>query len=358
MPTKVECLGIQTLRRRQWHPTPILLLGKSHGRRSLVGCSPWGRWELDTTEWLHFHFSLSCSGEGNGNPLQCSCLENPRVGGAWWAAVYGVAQSRTRLKWLSIAQHPQWSQMVPLHQVSSHGSGCFRYNVILQRILIFKKLEPAWFALGCMFIPAFCGCGPIGSADFRTSVVRSEFTEGVPHWVSLGFRQNSILLFPSQNSGVLTRVKSIPAQLSREPRSSYSILCDRFHEICPVHGLPETSQLPVSSIPFLDLWAKVKGFSFYLCLTHPVPARLPREPNGERLKNRKEQQGVSPYFWGQFLRSWRRVSFLNYSCLPSHHGLRYHHLCRAAPGLTQENKLKISRYMYICNRLTLLNPWN
>ena len=81
--------------------------------------------------------SLSCSGEGNGNPLQCSCLENPRVGGAWWAAVYGVAQSRTRLKWLSIAQHPQWSQMVPLRQVSSHGSGCFRYNVILQRILIF-----------------------------------------------------------------------------------------------------------------------------------------------------------------------------------------------------------------------------
>ena len=53
------------------------------------------------TERLHFHFSLSCIGEGNGNPLQCSCLENPRDGGAWWAAVYGVAQSRTRLKWLS-----------------------------------------------------------------------------------------------------------------------------------------------------------------------------------------------------------------------------------------------------------------
>ena len=52
----------------------------------------------DTTERLHFHFSLSCIGEGNGNPLQCSCLENPRDGGAWWAAVYGVAQSRTRLK--------------------------------------------------------------------------------------------------------------------------------------------------------------------------------------------------------------------------------------------------------------------
>ena len=60
-----------------------------------------GRWGSDTTERLHFHFSLLCIGEGNGNPLQCSCLENPRDRGAWWASVYGVAQSRTRLKWLS-----------------------------------------------------------------------------------------------------------------------------------------------------------------------------------------------------------------------------------------------------------------
>ena len=88
-------------RRRQWHPTPVLLPGKSHGWRSLEGCSPWGRWGLDMTERLHFHFSLSCIGEGNGNPLQCSCLENPRDGAACWAAIYGVAQSRTWLKWLS-----------------------------------------------------------------------------------------------------------------------------------------------------------------------------------------------------------------------------------------------------------------
>ena len=87
--------------RRQWHPTPVLLPGKSHGWRSLVVCSPWGRWGSDTTERLHFHFSLSCIGEGYGNPLQCCCLENPRDGGAWWAAVYGVAQSQTRLKGLS-----------------------------------------------------------------------------------------------------------------------------------------------------------------------------------------------------------------------------------------------------------------
>ena len=71
------------------------------GRRRLVGCGPWGLEELDTTEQLHFHFSFSCTGEGNGNSLQCSCLENPRDGGAWWAAVYGVAQSRTQLKRLS-----------------------------------------------------------------------------------------------------------------------------------------------------------------------------------------------------------------------------------------------------------------
>ena len=95
--------GFVTLhcRRRRWHPTPVLLPGKSHGQRSLVGCSPVGREESDMTERLHFHFSLSCIGEGNGNPLQCSCLENPRDEGAWWAAIYGVAQSRTRLKRLS-----------------------------------------------------------------------------------------------------------------------------------------------------------------------------------------------------------------------------------------------------------------
>ena len=87
--------------RRQWHPTPVLLPGKSYGRRSLVGCSPWGCEESDTTEQLHFHFSLSCIGEGNGNPLQRSCLENPRDWGTCWAAVYGVAPSRTKLKRLS-----------------------------------------------------------------------------------------------------------------------------------------------------------------------------------------------------------------------------------------------------------------
>ena len=93
--------AILTRWRRQWQPTPVLLPGISHGWRSLVGCSPWGLEESDMTERLHFHFSLSFIEEGNGNPLQCSCLENPRDGGAWWAAIYGVTQSRTWLKWLS-----------------------------------------------------------------------------------------------------------------------------------------------------------------------------------------------------------------------------------------------------------------
>ena len=87
--------------RRKWQPTPVLLPGKSHGWRRLVGCSPWGHKESDTTKLLHFQFSLSCIGEGSGNPLHCFCLENPNDGRACWAAVHGITQSRTRLKQLS-----------------------------------------------------------------------------------------------------------------------------------------------------------------------------------------------------------------------------------------------------------------
>ena len=99
--------------RRQWHPTPVLLPGKSHGWRSLVGCSRWGRLESDMTERLHFHFSLSCIGEGNGNPLHCFCLENPRDRGAWWGAICGVAQSQTRVKRLSSSS----SNLIDLFQL-------------------------------------------------------------------------------------------------------------------------------------------------------------------------------------------------------------------------------------------------
>ena len=90
-----------------------------------MGCSPWGRKESDTTERLHFHFSLSCIGDGDGNPLQCSCLENPWDGEAWWAAVYGVSQSRTQVKRLSsssyIFQRRQWHPIPVLLPGKSHG---------------------------------------------------------------------------------------------------------------------------------------------------------------------------------------------------------------------------------------------
>ena len=103
-----------TSRRRRWHPTPVLLPGKSHGRWSLVCCSPWGREESDTTEGLPFHFSLSRIGEGNGTPLQYFWLENPRDGGAWLAAVYGVTQSWTQLKWLSSSSTLSWKCLYDL----------------------------------------------------------------------------------------------------------------------------------------------------------------------------------------------------------------------------------------------------
>ena len=106
------------LQRRQWQATPVLLPRKSHGRRSLVGCSPWGR--RVGHDWAT---SLSRIGKGNGNPLQWSCLENPRDGGAWWAAFYGVAQNRTRLKRLSSSRLPsvQISHLVVSNSLRPHG---------------------------------------------------------------------------------------------------------------------------------------------------------------------------------------------------------------------------------------------
>ena len=133
------------LRRRQWHPTPVLLPGKSHGRRSLEGCSPWGRWGPDTTERLHFHFSLSCIGEGNGNPLQCSCLENPRDRGAWWAAVYGVTQSQTWLKWFSSSSRSRTQFWISSSSNFLHG--------MLSSLIISVKINSisVWLYQDCYF---------------------------------------------------------------------------------------------------------------------------------------------------------------------------------------------------------------
>ena len=140
-------------RRRRWHPTPGLLPGKSHGWRSLVGCSPWGREELDTTEGLHFHFSLACIGEGNGNPLQCSCLENSRDGGAWWAAVYGVAQSRTRLKRLSSSSSSRHQKLYNLYgQIERMEKSLWkakdsRRDIIVEVCHIKEELYLFWFQM-------------------------------------------------------------------------------------------------------------------------------------------------------------------------------------------------------------------
>ena len=132
----------------KWQPTPVLLPGKSHGRRSLVGCSPWGREELDTTERLHFHFSLSCIGEGNGNPLQCSCLENPRDWGAWWAAIYRVAQSQTWLQRLSSSSSSKESKigfhlyLFTLFLASFFLSWNNFWDVALNKV--FQRIEMIW----------------------------------------------------------------------------------------------------------------------------------------------------------------------------------------------------------------------
>ena len=150
----IKCNQLWNICRRwQWHPTPVLSPGKSHGRRSLVGCSPWGCLESDTTERLHFHFSLSCIGEGNGNPLQCSCLENPRDGGAWWAAVYGVAQSQTRLKWLSSSSSMKYMYVVlNLRKLNSWYQKQDIYNFLNSMFIPFTLMILALFPYICTIL--------------------------------------------------------------------------------------------------------------------------------------------------------------------------------------------------------------
>ena len=149
-------------------PRMSLLPVKSHGQRSLVGCSPWGHWGSDTIERLHFHFSLSCTGEGNGNPLQCSCLENPKDGEAWWAAVYGVAQSRTQLKRLSssrmslhfwyyknvchITSCTSWSgKMLSSDLFVGSAHSFFLANLEVSQVLSLHKAFPGNFEPHCFF---------------------------------------------------------------------------------------------------------------------------------------------------------------------------------------------------------------
>ena len=119
-----------------------------------MGCSPWGREESDTTERLHFDFSLSCIGEGNGNSLQCSCLENLRDGGAWWAAVYRFAQSWTRLKRLSSSSSKDllriFFYVYPDVHIDSWRMNIQFYNIFNQ--IKFINLSSFWLVLFCTLL--------------------------------------------------------------------------------------------------------------------------------------------------------------------------------------------------------------
>ena len=116
----------------------IIILLQVNGRLQSMGSL-----ESDTTERLHFHFSLSCIGEGNGNPLQCSCLENPRDRGAYWAAIYGVAQSRTRLELLSSSSsNTVEHHFFPTWNLFSKHPLCLLINILVQiSIMAFKGLN-------------------------------------------------------------------------------------------------------------------------------------------------------------------------------------------------------------------------
>ena len=120
------CLSIYLPWEKAMAPNSSTLAWKIPWTEELGGLQSMGSLRVGTTEQLHFHFSLSCIGEGNGNPLQCSCLENPSDGGAWWAAVYGVAQSRTQLKRLSSSSSSSSSMYLPYTYISA---SCFLIHV-------------------------------------------------------------------------------------------------------------------------------------------------------------------------------------------------------------------------------------
>ena len=146
------------------------LAWKIHRRRNLVGCSPWGLEESDMTERLPFHFSLSCIGEGNGNPLQCSCLENPRDGGAGWAAVCGVAQSWTRLKRLSS------SSMSDTNLSTLHVLSYLVLTKILLDFIFIHSLQMKKWKLRYKVISGHTAIlteTKLGNFDFKIKVVHS-----------------------------------------------------------------------------------------------------------------------------------------------------------------------------------------
>ena len=143
--------------RRQWHPTPVLLPGKSHGRRSLVGCSPWSREELDTTEWLHFDFSLSCIGEGNGNPLQCSCPGMGEPGG-----LPSVGSHRVGHDWRDFAAQQHSVFYLSVGFFSFHGSSRRRGMIVLSTVMflvpVTVEVYILCFTYNCIFSAQHTAC--------------------------------------------------------------------------------------------------------------------------------------------------------------------------------------------------------
>ena len=222
--------------RRQWQPTQVLLPGKSHGRRNLVGCSPWGQEELDTTERLHFHFSLPCTGEGNGNPLQCSCLQNPRDGGAWWASVYGVAQSRTRLKWLSSSILFYAFQIVPfLCQHVIWNQNWFIRETLHKVLAVYETFRDVCLAETWVVITVTAICMEL--------LLCSRYDMKALHPLTL------LILTPTFGLGTLSELVSE----SRSIAQSYLTLCNPMDCSRPgssVHGILQTRRVEWVTIPF------------------------------------------------------------------------------------------------------------
>ena len=139
---------------------------------------------LRVGEWFHFYFSLASIGEGNGNPLQCSCLENARDGGAWWAALYGVAQSQTWLKWLSSKKKLYkctYFQNKEIHRLREQTYGCLEGGVVREFGMVCSKwltnkdlLSSTWNSAQC-FVAAWMA-GDLGGEWIHVYVWLSPFT--------------------------------------------------------------------------------------------------------------------------------------------------------------------------------------
>ena len=188
--------------RRRWHPTPVLLPGKSHGWRSLVGCSPWGCKESDTSERLHFHLLLSRIGEGNSNPFQCYCLENPRDGGASWASIYGIAQSWVQLK-----------------QLSSSSSSCCFYSSIFHWFYeafpwqVDRNLCAPIICWGTQFssvaqsCPTLCNPMDYSRPGFAVHHQLLELTQTHVHWVNDAIQPSHPLSSPSPPASIFPSMR-------------------------------------------------------------------------------------------------------------------------------------------------------